>query len=135
MPTFVSWNHHKSSYLKFIFSKFSFGLLIQVLLVQVPFCSPPIKKMSDSFTFTRCDIFFISGEQNGTWTNKYLNKKNLKPLENQAYVFSRSECNLELCTYLHIYIYKPHFLLSLHSHVWNTQCEDDVMGLGKHLLR
>ena len=61
--------------------------------------------MSDSFTFTRYDIFFISGEQNGTWTNKYLNKKNLEPLENQAYVFARSECTIELCTYLHMYIY------------------------------
>ena len=26
--------------------------------------------MSDSFTFTRYDIFFIGGEQNGTWTKK-----------------------------------------------------------------
>ena len=46
-------------YLKFIFSKFSFGLLIQDLLFQVPFCSPPMNKMSDSFTFTGYEIFSL----------------------------------------------------------------------------
>ena len=130
MPTFVSWNHHKSSYLKFIFSKFSFGLLIQDMLFQVPFCSPPMNKMSDSFTGYEIFSLVVSKMELGPIKPEYGEK-------NQAYVFVRSECTLELCTYLHIYIhiYKPHFLLSLHSHVWNTQCEDDVMGLGKHLLR